>query len=45
MEVPAMILEDGAFLAMFSEKRNHEYDLLVLHMVLDQEDPSLSPTY
>ena len=31
-----MILEDEDFLAMFSEKRNHEYGLLVLCMVLDQ---------
>ena len=40
-----MIFEDEDFLAMFSEKRNHEYGLLVLCMVLDQGDPSLSPTY
>ena len=40
-----MVLEDGDFLAMFAEKRNHEYGLLVLHMVLGEGDPSLSPTY
>ena len=29
-----MNLQDGAFLAMFYEKRDHEHGLLVLRMVL-----------